>query len=584
MRKYLFGASLLVAGLFAIPANAQVPTAVGSGVQAPATAPVRTLDVASESATASTPETTGSSRRITPSRELESPTNSEPRAFRPIENNADSPPFAFESTPPRPIASDETAQIADAVPSQQTRVRSMPIVSAETTGPAELRLNKQALYNIKLDNLGDDIARDVTVEIELPVGASAVKTAPKCEVLPDGRLRFRIGQIEPKAEKNLAIHLTPTKRGDSQLRTTVQTSGTSSLATESREPKLKITAYGPGKAVYGEKLTYKLVVENTGDAPCRNVQLRAGMPKGLKPQVSSSGDTISELGVGESKELFVVCNSETTGELTLSFQVASDCGVQATTHTRLNISRPLVEVTTQGPAVAYLKRDCVYSILITNGGDGPADDVRVKVNLPKGMRVVALDREAKFDSEANTLTWALKQIPKSGIETFRFKSIGEEEGAQVHDVEVTASAGVRTLSRHTTEVVSRADVSMQIADTAGPIEVGESSIFEVLVRNRGSKEAQNVTVNVELPDELGAVRSTTYRAVGQQIAFPVQSLKPGEKKIFRFEAIGNASGDHIVKVRLRADALDNEITAEESVFYYKSQTSRSATLPVEIPR
>ncbi len=490
------------------------------------------------------------------------------------EGEEDLPPFAFDEEAQRRTPAAKPAPLAQqplpAAKAQQGLATTMPIVSIETSGPPESFVGRAETYSILVNNLGETVAHHVNVDVMLPRTASRVETAPQCQPVAPFHIRFAIGSLGVKEKKTVKVRLTPTARGGSEIRTQVTLAAASALSVQTKEARLHITAAGPAKLGFGQRANYKVTVTNQGDAAAEDVNVASALPEGVEIKVDGGGQ-LGYIGPGESRDIVVQVMPKLTGQVSLKFTARNKHGEKSHIVRAVEVERPMVEVVTQGPALNYLKRDGIYAVSVTNPGDASATNVKIKAAIPAGIHVTAIDRAAKYDAASRTLTWTLKHLASGGHEIFRYKATAIAEGRHAHDVLVTAAGGLRSESRHVTEVISRADVSMQIADTAGPVQVGSPAIFEVLVRNRGTKEAGNVVISVKLPVSLKPVRSTAYTSTGQSIRFPVISLPPGGQKVLRFEAVSDEAGDHIVQVSLRSDSLQRELSAEESIFFYESQ-------------
>jgi len=498
------------------------------------------------------------------------------RAAKPLKTveNDELPPFAFD------VAPHAAKPLAAAGSAGQPGVASMaPAISVKTTGPGELLVGSPATFRVVITNTGQ-AASELVVEVALPTGVTDVKSSPQCLAISDERLRFEIGDMAANTTRTLTIGITPTTRGQARLQTSISLASSSSLAVAVKQSKLQLNITGPSKATYGQPMTFTVVVINAGDAPCRNINVQSLLPEGVE-EIADAGVSrqIPLLESGAKKQIRLNAIAKTVGDIDLEFVATAENNIRATAAASVEISRPLIEVSTEGPAVNYLEREGVYAIVVANMGDSEAKNVQVVSAIPAGLEVVAIDRPADFNRTKQTLSWTFPTIAVGEQEVMRFKAITKKEGRLVHDVLALGEGGVRAKARHVTDVISRSDVSMQVADTAGPILVGKPSVFEVLVRNRGTSEARNVVIRAELPDGLGAVRSNDYQAADGEVRFPVTSLKPGEKKVYRFEAVSNTAGDHIVKFKLSADSLSREVLAEESVFYYQTGRERVANRP-----
>ncbi len=447
----------------------------------------------------------------------------------------------------------------------------LPIISLETSGPQELSKNRTATFVIHVTNAGDYLVDDSLVVVILPEHLEFVQSAPPPTEQRGRELFYRVGSLEVKQKRKIAVSTLPTRKGTASLLARLHMSASSHLAVEVREPSLQLSVAGPQQVMYGGELVHKVRVTNTGDGPVDNVHVRQVLPKGV---VTHAGDgspaEVGRLEAGESQEVYFPVLVKSTGRLEFQFLATAE-GIEKSATAHVDIQRPALDVQLEGPRVTYLKRDATYSIYLTNSGDAPAENVHVKLDLPKGIKVTALDRPAHYDQRSHELVWIFPSVGPGQRETMRLKILVVQQGAQPYRLVTTADGGLSGHAEQVTEVLSRPDLRIQIAHGGEPIHVGDQGEIAVEVENQGSQPANNVKVHVTLCDSLEAAQSNDYQILGEQVRFSPLSLDPGQQRVLRVRAVGKRHGEFVVRATLQCDTSVHELISETNVFIYGNE-------------
>ena len=127
-----------------------------------------------------------------------------------------------------------------------------------------------------------------------------------------------------------------------------------------------------------------------------------------------------------------------------------------------------------------------------------------------------------------------------------------------------------------TEVATRADVSINLSNQGGPVEVGGKTEFVISVTNKGSSVATGVEVQVELAPALMPVQLETYvlSELDNSVRFSPIEIQPGESKEFKFAAVGVSKGEHIVRGVVTTSDSQRRLMAEDSVYVFESDQSK----------
>ena len=149
-----------------------------------------------------------------------------------------------------------------------------PKLALQLEGPREIFYGKKETYQLKLTNLGNGGAENVTIML-MPIGGG--------ENVP---ATHKIGMLAAGEEKVLDVELTARQSGNLTIQADVRADGGvhAELAEKVlvRRAGLKIDVEGPKMQFVGAAVTYAIRVRNTGTAPARNVNLSIALPIGAK--------------------------------------------------------------------------------------------------------------------------------------------------------------------------------------------------------------------------------------------------------------------------------------------------------------
>ncbi|UCH50382.1 MAG: DUF11 domain-containing protein, partial [Chloroflexota bacterium] len=190
-------------------------------------------------------------------------------------------------------------------------------------------------------------------------------------------------------------------------------------------PQLTVEKTGPGQAYPGQNIIYTISVENIGGLAAQNVVLTDTLPSGLS-YVSSNPEATSHNGV-VTWNLGTI-NAEGAAIITLTVNV----GVGVPNGTTLTdtasvvwdsegpvidswdttvYTQPQLIITKLGPAVACADSPITYTGTLSNVGGTTAYNAVLVDYLPDGMSFVSSSHAAVYDPVANTVTWALGDLP-----------------------------------------------------------------------------------------------------------------------------------------------------------------------------
>ena len=69
----------------------------------------------------------------------------------------------------------------------------------------------------------------------------------------------------------------------------------------------------------------------------------------------------------------------------------------------MTIFEPTLQVSAIGPKVNFVDRNGIYTINVENKGQVPVTDILVSLNVPEGLKITTISREANVDAEKRHL-------------------------------------------------------------------------------------------------------------------------------------------------------------------------------------
>ena len=175
------------------------------------------------------------------------------------------------------------------------------LIVSKTTPVAQAAKGATVPYLVTVRNIGDAVARNVTVVDPLPAGLEYVDSAPKAAVDENGACLWDVS-IDPGDSATFSLSAKVTAEAGATVVNSVEArlpNGTTSKPTS--DPSIAVTSSGPAASVHIAKhglrdqapangrFAYKLVLTNTGGADAENVFVSDPLPTGTSFIEASDG-------------------------------------------------------------------------------------------------------------------------------------------------------------------------------------------------------------------------------------------------------------------------------------------------------
>jgi uncharacterized repeat protein (TIGR01451 family) len=476
-------------------------------------------------------------------------------------------------------------QKTDPSPGNETGVlfaRKGPALSVETHGPRKIAVGKESVYEVKIINSGDVAAEDLIVMVNLPdwaevIGSeasigSAQARAPGAVHTP---LQWNAGHLEAKSQAKLSLRIVPRQSRPFDLAVNWQYKPVSSQTMiEVQEPRLEMQLEGPHEVLYGKKETYQLKLLNTGTGDAEGVSVKF-MPVGAGENVPA----VYPLGIlpaGEDREIEVELTARQSGMLEIQIEAKADTGVHAELAEKVLVRRAALDIALDGPKLQFVGTAATYSLRVRNSGNSPAKNIKFTAVLPAGMKYIGGIEGARVEKSNNKLRWTAESISPEAVQSFTIKCLPSAAGVNRMEVSAAAEEDLNASAVAVTQVESVANLVLDVKDPGGPVAVGEEAVYEIRVRNRGTKDAEGVEVigyfsrGIEpISAEGGAARI----APGEVVFSPIPSLAAGAEVVLKITARAEAPGNHIFRAEMHCKALGSRLVSEDATLYYQDALS-----------
>jgi len=484
------------------------------------------------------------------------------------------PPPVEPQRPATPKAANDAAQEANVVIDHKC-----PLLTAETIGPRKIVVGKEAGYEVLLQNSGDLAAEEVTVTIGLPdwaeVAGASASAGEVHPMQPDHRdpCRWVLGRIEARSKEKLSLKIIPkqSKPFELAIRWDFKQAPSQALI-EVQEPKLTIRLDGPREVLFGKRELYKLKLGNSGNGAADNVVLSLTPP--------TVGDThpishrLGAINAGEERSIEIELTARQAGNITIRVEANGDGGAHAELAQHVLVRRPALQLEAEGPAVQYVGTLASYKIHVRNPGDAAAKNVKLTAKLPTGARFVSgSDAPISETSVAGgKVRWSIEQVPPGGQRVLDLKCALAMSGANRLEIASSADDDIAATTDVTTRVEAMADLRLDVKDPEGPVPVGADASYELHVRNRGTKAAENVEVLVYFSNGVEPVSAhgqTHHISPGQVIFDRIPVIPPAAEVVLKVKAKAEVAGNHAFRAEVHCKAMGIRLVGEEVTHYYQ---------------
>ena len=414
----------------------------------------------------------------------------------------------------------------------------------------------------------------MVVSIKIPEWAEIVSIKPTSGVpgaIPDQRgepIVWRLPRLEPRSKEQLVVRLIPRESRPFDLSVQWSCSPAASQAmVEVKEPKLKMTLDGPPEVVFGQTKVYRLTISNPGTGDAEKVVLMLAPVDG-----GNDAPTRHEVGLiraGENKPIEMELAARQAGTLSIKAVAVAEGNLKAEVNEEILVRRPDLKLTVGGPEMKFAGTPGTYSIVVSNPGNAAAKNISVAAMLPPGSKYVSSAGGQLVEAE-NKVVWNIPNLRPGGEQELELRCSLSTPGANRLQI-LAASGEISDSATVNTEVQSVADLKLDVTDPAGPLAVGEEMVYEVHIRNRGTKAAENIDVAAFFSrglEPVAALGGEHEIAPGQVVFKPIESIPPATEVVLKIKARADQAGHRIFRAEVNCPSVGAKLASEETTLFY----------------
>ncbi|MEP3478136.1 MAG: hypothetical protein ABJZ55_02705 [Fuerstiella sp.] len=459
-----------------------------------------------------------------------------------------------------------------------------PKLTLEKSAPENATVGTPLQYSITVRNDGDAPAYNVIVEDEIASSSRVNAAKPQASRSNDGgRLVWEFDSIGPGEEEEIQVQVTPEREGVLDGVATVKFKSRVKATTTITAPRLELKMEGPAKVRLGDKVHYRYVITNEGSGEARSVFVRTVLPQngGLRhPQGQDLEYEIPLMEPGEQREILLSVVAGEPGNQRAQALVTSRNGSKDEATWSTDVVGAQLQMMRRGPKRRFVSKTARYENIVTNETDFDAVNARVIEEIPPGMEFKKAGQNGRYDRTRRTVTWEIRRLAAKATTTLQLELEPRVAGPQDSRVTIKENIGAQSDDYVSTTVVEDLhNVSATISQLDGPVAMGEVFGFTIAVDNRGTADATDVELSVEVPPEIEVFGAGTKevpaglkRGTNTVVYKTVVRIKPDQLQDFELKLRGIRPGrNKIVKASVRYTQMSEPLEISESVTIYDDQ-------------
>ena len=456
-----------------------------------------------------------------------------------------------------------------------------PNLVLQKDAPPNATVGSPLDYTISVSNEGDATAFEVIVEDEMPSGANVDGANPQPELdRTNRRMVWKFAEILPNETQKITVRVTPTGEGTLDGVASVKFKSRVKATTVITAPKLRLEMVGPDEVKLGEEVSYRYVITNDGSGEARDVFVRTVLPAsgGLKhPQGRDLEYEIGNMTPGQQRELVLAVVAAEPGEYKTEAEVSATGGAKDQAAYRTNIIGAQLQIVRRGPKRRFVGRSATYENIVSNETNFDAVDARIVETVPQGMRFMGASSGGQYDAASRTVTWRINRLGPGQQEQLQVELMPEDAGARESIVRIFENAGLQSDDYVSTTVVEDLhNVGAKMSRLDQPMAVGETFGFTITIDNRGTADATDVKLIVEVPQEIkvigaGSKDNQAKLLAGNVVQYSViVRISPNEQQSFEVKMEGvEPVRNGVVKAKVSYKQMEEALVVSESVTIYR---------------
>jgi uncharacterized repeat protein (TIGR01451 family) len=437
---------------------------------------------------------------------------------------------------------------------------------------SEARVGQKFPYTLRVANLSRDLTLDnVTVVQELPGSFQLADAGPPPADHQGASGRWNVGQLGPGEAKTIDVSVVPQEPGQFQSCFHVQYEPVLCTTLNVVQPALAIDLQAPERVSLCEGIPVRVRVRNTGSGSTDPVRINLLTPAGPAAPTADQATSFDAgaLTAGDTREFTARLKPDKPGRFVTAAVAESPGGMRAQAkEITTDVWAAQLDVKLTGPENAFISDNVPYTLVVSNSGNGPAENASVKLTLDRSARVV--QPSTRTESESPTIDLGTinpgeqREVPLL---------INTRSAGPMH---IRADATARCAQSRPADIATSFSavpaLLLEAVDTTDPVRIGQDEVYRITVLNQGTGPDHDIRVSAEVPQSfefVNATGPTQAKLEDRMIHFdPVADLGPGEKAVWNVTLHAVRPGDIRFHVELLSDSIKEPAVKMEPTRVY----------------
>ena len=452
--------------------------------------------------------------------------------------------------------------------------RNSSVLQIERITPAEVRINEEFTYEIRVTNISRGRIDEFSLVEQFPASFKVRSMTPDGGGGAAGQASWAMRALEPGATQSVQVTGSTDKPDQLDWCATITIKTTACISTKIVEPRLVVEKVMPAEVTLCQDIPIRVRVMNSGSGIARNVMVTDNLPEGLATVEGKTGFTFraGDLNAGQAKEGMVTVRAARTGTFTNTCRATEEGGLSAEASATTLVRQPVLTVSKRCPDMRYVGRPVEYEITVQNNGDAPAVNTILVDQIPSGATFMNADGGGRMAQ--GRVTWGLGTLAPGAAQTVNVRLQANEIGKLLNRVMVRADCA-EAQAECETVVKGIPAILIEVVDEPDPVEVGEQTTYTITVTNQGSSVGTNIRVECIVPDgeefvSVDGPINVPATVDGKTIRFaPLPALAPKARASWHVRVRGVREGDLRFKTTMISDQMTSPVEETESTNIYQ---------------
>ena len=434
-------------------------------------------------------------------------------------------------------------------------------------------------YTVDVTNLTNMELQNVNIIEMFPANFEVIKTDPQIYDRQGEKVAWALGKIEAHGKRTIRVDGVANSTEAIPCCTEANFKIPAlCLKTQVVDTGLALALNAPNQKMICDQIPLEYTVKNTGGIDLNNVVIASNLPSNTK--TLDGGQSLSlnvgSLAAGEEKVIPATVMSDKIGDYTFNGSASGVPSVSGANTLKADsntattrVSAPKLEITAETKSNnQYVGRAIDYNYTVRNVGDANADSTVVVASIPSMTTFKSASNGGT--QSGNQVSWNIGTLQPNETKNLSMSVTSAATGVAASDSKATAVCCQDVAASASRPIVGIPALLLELIDFTDPLEIGDSTVYEVRVTNQGTARATNITLigGYEAFSYVDSSGHTTIRNEGKSLAFGSFSLEGKETVTWKITLKAEAVGDQRFSLEMNSDQLKRPVNETESTTVY----------------